>query len=415
MALVLSPAVADLVSAADKLRADDSVITDPDMMLGDAEALLEVVATAQAVLVRRLQASDAVSATAELTGRGTRAWLHEEQLLAGPQAAQLARLARELPAYPATQAALDAGEVNTGHASAILTALRSLPAEIRETVEPDLVDRARLHPPEEIAGFVDELLQALGLDKASEIRREQRLADRHVDLTRTFDGTRSLTGTLTPEVGAKLEAALAIAAQPAGAEDNRSRAQRNHDALGVIADTFLAAQTVPPSFTGSPRTLIVTIDLDVLEGRLHDAHVLLPDGAQISADTARRLACDAELIPAVLGARSEVLDIGQADHEFTAPIRRAAYLRDRGRCAFPDCRNKPSELHHIVFRRHRGPTSLDNAAWLCGYHHWLTHEGHWTLHRAEHGGYQWTSPRGRVVERRLPGDSGLLVDARSVG
>src|SRR5207245_4512297 len=117
--------------------------------------------------------------------------------------------------------------------------------------------------------------------------------------------------------------------------------------------------------------------------------------------TARRLACDAAIIPVVLGTGSDVLDIGKVNHEFTTAIRRAAWIRDRGRCAFPGCRTRPIELHHIHFRRHRGATSLENAAWLCAFHHWLTHEGGWTLRRASHGGYQWTGPTGQQRERHL--------------
>ncbi|MDQ1695818.1 MAG: hypothetical protein QOJ03_1171, partial [Frankiaceae bacterium] len=165
-------------------------------------------------------------------------------------------------------------------------------------------------------------------------------------------------------------------------------------------DTYLGHHG-EPSFTGAPRTVIVTLDLDTLEGRLRDTLVTLPSGATVNADTARRLACDAEIIPVVLGSRGEVLDIGHADHEFTTAIRRAAWIRDGGHCAFPNCRNRPVELHHIIYRRHHGPTNLHNAAWLCTYHHWLVHEGHWTLQRATHGGYQWTNPHGKQLTRHL--------------
>ena len=216
-----------------------------------------------------------------------------------------------------------------------------------------------------------------------------------------MSGNRALSGTLSPDVGEQLEQALALAAQPSGPDDDRTPRQRRHDALGTIASAYLGSACAP-SFTGAPRTVIVTIDLDTLEGRLRDTWITLPSGARISADTARRLACDAELIPVVLGSRGELLDIGHADHEFTVPIRRAAWLRDGGRCAFPRCGTTPVELHHIVFRRHRGATSLDNAAWLCAYHHHLVHEGGWTLQRQPaDGSYLWTSPHGNERIRHL--------------
>ncbi|MBV9291791.1 MAG: DUF222 domain-containing protein [Frankiales bacterium] len=412
MSLVLSAPVADLVVAVDKMCAEDPVITEPLMLLGDIEAVQEVITKLQALVVRRVRAADAIDAPSELMGRSTRAWLHEDLTLAGPAASRIVRLSRELSDHPATAEAFNAGVITDAHATAILTSLRALPPDLRDTVEPHLIDRARLNPPEEIAGFTDELVQGLGIDKASDITREKRLTERGVDLRRTLDGATVISGTLTPEVAARFDAALTAAAQPAGPGDDRTPRQRRHDALGTLADTYLtAASGGAPSFTGAPRTVIVTMDLAVLEGQLRDALVMLPSGATISADTARRLACDAELIPAVLGGRSEVLDIGQADHEFTAAIRRAAYLRDGGRCAFPRCRNRVSELHHIRFRRHGGATSLENAAWLCNHHHWLAHDGGWTLGRIPRG-YRWTSPAGRCRERHLDDEEPIRYPLR---
>jgi hypothetical protein len=104
----------------------------------------------------------------------------------------------------------------------------------------------------------------------------------------------------------------------------------------------------------------------------------------------------------VLGSRSEILDIGQANREFTVAQRRAAYLRDNGKCAFPDCRGKVAELHHIWFRRRGGPGTLDNAAWVCRFHHWLVHEGSWTLRRdPADKSYLWTGPHGQQRIRHL--------------
>jgi hypothetical protein len=397
---ILSDPVADLVAVADKLRADDRLITDSSAQLADLEAIFTSIRTLQAVAVRRVREAAGSDATSELHGQSTKAWLHQDQCLSGHAAGRYMRLALQLPFRRVTQAAFDAADISTEHASAILTALSSLPHEIRDTVEPHLVERARLYPPEEIAGFVDELLDALGLDKATDVRRERRFAERGIDLTTTMDGHRSVSGSLTPDVAEQLEKALELAGAKGGPEDDRTPRQRHHDALAEIANAYLQSAGTP-SFNGAPRTVIVTMDLETLENQLRDAWIDLASGAKISAATARRLACNAGLIPAVLGRNGEVLDIGQADHEFTVAIRRAAWLRDGGRCAFPDCQNKPQELHHIKFRRHGGPTSLHNAAWLCNYHHWLVHEGGWTLHRTPDNTYEWTGPRGQIRIRRL--------------
>lgn len=400
MPAMLPDTVDDLVMAAGKLRADDRLITDPAAQLEELDAIVTTIRTLQAVAVRRVADCLRTDATSDQAGMSTRAWLVEDQRMCGGEAGRYKRLAASLPFHPLTQAAMDAAEISMDHAAAILTALSSLPIEMRATVEPHLVERAKGYPPEEIGGFIDQLLEALGLDKASDVRRERRFTERGLDLTPTMDGHRAVGGSLTPEVAERLDKALAIAAQRAGADDDRTLRQRQHDALGEIADAYLA-QTTNPSFTGAPRTVIVTIDLETLENQLREKWLTLPSGAQISAETARRLACDAELIPVVLGGASELLDIGQAGHDFSVATRRLAWLRDAGRCAFPHCRNKPRELHHIRFKRHGGAGTLDNGAWLCGYHHWLVHEGGWSLERTDQGDYLWTGPHGQQRRRHL--------------
>lgn len=408
MALVVSPAVAEVADAAGKLRADDAVILDADRLLGDIETLLGVISGVQAVVVHRLRAAIEVDATVALAGRSPKRWLVEEQLLTGGEAGRLVKLARQLPGAAVTEQALEAGEINTAHAAAVLTALASLPPDLRDTVEPHLVDRAQTHPPEEIARFTDDLLDGLGLDEPAEVREQARHASRGLDLAETLPGTCSISGTLTGEVGAQIMAALETAGITAGitggrdTDDDRTPRQRRHDALGVIADGYLAHGDDGPPMTGAPRTVIVTMDLATLQQDLaaNSKQPTLNGGQPLTAAAARRLACDAGLVPAVLGGRSEVLDIGQADHAFTVAIRRAAYLRDEGRCAFPNCRTRVAELHHIVFRRNGGPTSLQNAAWLCTFHHYLAHDGGWTLTRTPTG-YQWTDPAGRSVHRHL--------------
>ncbi len=133
----------------------------------------------------------------------------------------------------------------------------------------------------------------------------------------------------------------------------------------------------------------------MLLGRLEDDWATLGSGTGIGAATARRLACDAEIIPAVLNARSEVLDLGHSTRMFNTAIRRAAWIRDGGRCARGGCRRRPVECHHIEWWSKGGKTSLDNASWLCSFHHWLAHEGGWTLRREPDGSYTWTDRRGR--------------------
>ena len=82
----------------------------------------------------------------------------------------------------------------------------------------------------------------------------------------------------------------------------------------------------------------------------------------ITAGTIRKIACDADIIPVLLGTEGRVLDIGRTSRIFPPHIRKAITARDKG-CTFPGC-TIPSpwcEAHHIDYWSHGGPTSTDNG------------------------------------------------------
>jgi hypothetical protein len=99
---------------------------------------------------------------------------------------------------------------------------------------------------------------------------------------------------------------------------------------------------------------------------------LLADGAVVSPGELRRLCCDAEIIPAVLGTDSTVLDVGYAHRLAPWPLRQAVGLRD-GMCAFPGCVTPLDrcDIHHIIPWQQGGPTTLSNVVALCRSHHGL--------------------------------------------
>jgi len=117
---------------------------------------------------------------------------------------------------------------------------------------------------------------------------------------------------------------------------------------------------------------------DDLQQRIEQA--VLACGGPINAAEARRIACDANIIPAVLGSDSEVLDVGRANRLFTPAIRKALALRDNG-CAFPGC-DRPvawCDAHHVVHWIHHGESAYTNGCLLCRYHHSLIHKGEWKI------------------------------------
>ncbi|WP_433803019.1 DUF222 domain-containing protein [Actinomycetospora sp. CA-084318] len=166
----------------------------------------------------------------------------------------------------------------------------------------------------------------------------------------------------------------------------------------------------PPDFDamalpGRERvTLTVTLDYETLRQQLADtstALALLGDSTWIRPDTARRLACDADLIPMVLGSKGEVLDVGRKTRAIPTATGRAVVRRDR-HCAFPGCAKKArhSEIHHIIHWAHGGHTEPDNLVCLCRYHHDLVHHGGWQVHMIDH--LPWFTPPTWLDPTRQP-------------
>ncbi len=118
-------------------------------------------------------------------------------------------------------------------------------------------------------------------------------------------------------------------------------------------------------------------------------------GELLSASAVRRLCCDAEVIPAVLGSESEVLDVGRLQRFVTAAIWKALVARDQ-HCRFPHCTRPPlmTHAHHIEHWADGGATSLPNLILLCGHHHRLIHAAPWTIRRTGPAEFSFDPPPG---------------------
>ncbi|MCM0615118.1 DUF222 domain-containing protein [Paenarthrobacter sp. TYUT067] len=100
----------------------------------------------------------------------------------------------------------------------------------------------------------------------------------------------------------------------------------------------------------------------------------------IHPTTIRKIACDADIIPALLGSDSRILDIGRTTRIFPPHIRKAITARDQG-CTFPDC-TMPApwcEAHHTTYWSHGGTTGTDNGTLLCSHHHHIIHKEQWRI------------------------------------
>ena len=181
----------------------------------------------------------------------------------------------------------------------------------------------------------------------------------------------------------------------------RGRKARSGSAHGNTAHDNVDVQIPLPA-----ATIVVRMTLESLLSGLGEAHI---DGIEqpISAKTARQLAADAQIIPAVLGGNSEVLDLGTPRRLFTRAQRIALAERDDG-CAWAGCRRPPSytEAHHIRWWSHGGATNLNNGILLCSMHHHRVHRDGWGIRIRDN--VPWFIPPSSVDIYRTPRRGGRL-------
>ncbi|WP_024820297.1 HNH endonuclease signature motif containing protein [Arthrobacter sp. 31Y] len=121
----------------------------------------------------------------------------------------------------------------------------------------------------------------------------------------------------------------------------------------------------------------------------------------IHPNTIRKIACDADILPVLLGSDSRVLDIGRTTRIFPPHIRKAITARDQG-CTFPDC-TMPApwcEAHHTTYWSHGGTTSTDNGTLLCSHHHHLIHKEQWRINMKT--GVPWFIPPPHIDPHQTP-------------
>ncbi len=259
---------------------------------------------------------------------------------------------------PATAAAAGDGALADQHIDLILDILRRIPdhvpADDRDGAEKILADLARHAGPKEITEAGADLLARLDPDGNEPKDPEPAPPRREVFVERRKDGFWKLSGLLDPETGARTAAVLDAygAKRPVddfGQADHRTMPQRRGDAWADILDLATAYSDQPG--TSGYRTLVhVTVALDALKTGLGTA--CLDFVGTITAREARLMACDCLMIPVVLNAAGEPLDVGRMRRFVTPGQRRALNIRDGG-CAFPGVRHEARstsvevrDLHH---------------------------------------------------------------------
>jgi hypothetical protein len=388
-----------VMTAIELLPADAAQV--PDAVLASRmQQLVRLRAMVDATLVEQLAVFDARGGAGYDGQTSTQAWLRA-RLRIGGQAGDLLRVARQLSGLPEVAKAFAAGEISLEHVAVVSKLAGTVGAEALAEYESILLELARSAPPVKLRVACEHLRQLLDPDGDGDEAARQRRR-RYLAAGRTVDGMVHLQGLLDAASGDVVVTALR-AAMPVPAEyEERTPAQRRADALTDICAGWLAAGEAPTSGGVRPQ-VHVTASLQALRSghplglpsdgetvamrRVADAArrpllgdvPVLADGLPIPAGEARRLACDAAVIPVVLGGDSEPLDVGRQTRVVPVGLRRALNLRDGG-CRFAGCDRPASwcDAHHIRHWADGGPTSLGNVILLCAAHHTLIHEG-WLL------------------------------------
>jgi Domain of unknown function (DUF222) len=383
--------MSQLLSVIDEMRATDAHSLSSASLIVELEELIDARDRLDAVIAGRLQAADVIDATADECGRSTRGWLVEELRRSPTEARRALFVARSLPIHPLVAAAFDAGDISAEHTRVIVSCLRELHDHQRDWATEILLEAAGSMDPTTLGQVVRELLLRTGADENREAAAERRYAGRWATTTATVFGMIRLEAMLDPEAGRIVCAALdaLTASSPARTgddSDERTVPHRRADALVDLAHYSLSGGVLP-DHGGDRPTVMVTIDYDALRNQLGDATgVGMLNGpygpTPITPQTARRLACDADIIPALLGSDGTILDLGRSQRTWSTAQRRAARLRDQG-CVFPKCQAplNACDLHHLQFYALGGPTDHDNSAHLCHFHHWLVHHKNWQIWR----------------------------------
>ena len=298
-----------------------------------------------------------------------------------------------------------AGDCNLAQAQVIVAALDELPAdldpEIKTKAEQTLVTYAREFDPTQLRRLGRRILDVIAPEiaeheEAKRLAAEEAHARKKTRLTmrRLGDGTTRISAVVPDAAADRLATTLEAFASPR--RDDGTRTDTGEylpypRRLGRAFCQMLEALDPQrlPIHGGDATTVIITIDLDQLRHETGIGEIV--GGTALTAAEVRRLACTANIIPAVLGGASEILDLGRKERLFTAAQRRTLLLRS-ATCEAEGC-DIPgtwAEAHHWIPWGAGGATDLDNAALLCAHHHHRAHDDTYTHERLPNGDIRFT-------------------------
>ena len=257
----------------------------------------------------------------------------------------------------------------------------------------------------------------------SKYRRCQRLedrqnADRQHEKRELYcgfddDGSMIIRGRLPAEQGALIMKALELAMDRADDAPEDVAAEtpetsggepfhaRRADALAGIAESYLNGEAGDSATADRYQVVLhVTAEtLDPVQMASRDGAAVshLEGGPHVTAETSRRITCDASIVRLHEDEDGGPLSIGRKSRTIPPAIRRALRARDDG-CRFPGCTHRSFlDGHHIEHWADGGETGLDNLVQLCRHHHRLVHEGGFHCGKDEQGKLQFRDPREQLL------------------
>jgi hypothetical protein len=314
------------------------------------------------------------------------------------------------PVLPATAEAQRNGDLGPGHVTVIRSFWHRIPEfvdiETRAKAEAHLAGLACEYRPDELAKLADKLTDCLNPDgDFTDVDRARR---RGLSIgNQDIDGMSPISGYLTPEARATIDAVFAKLAAPGMCNpddiepcvsgtpsqaaiqgDTRSASQRNHDAL-VVAGRALLASGDLGQHNGLPASIIVTTTLQELEAGAGKA--LTGGGTLLPMSDVIRLGSHAHHYLAIFD-KGKALALYHTRRLASPAQRIVLHAKDRG-CTFPGC-TVPGylcEVHHNNPYATNPVTDINDLTLACGPNHKLAEQG-WTTRKNARGNTEWIPP-----------------------
>ena len=369
--------------------ANEAVLLAPRLAVGEVSSEQLQSRIKSTIRVENQAAAIRAEAVAELRRREgagvTETVLQEEGLLARGKAKSELETAQQLEQLPKTREGFQNGEISPDNARIIAGA-----AQRGNIDEQELAEIAKTQAPDKFAGTVRRHERDRSPDDGESKLKRQR-SRRYARIKRDLDdGMMVLYGRFDPVTGARIETALSAKMRELWREEdpgNRvTSGQRMADALEQLL-------TGPRGKTKNGRLqdvkLLLIADYDTLNRQIEGAR--LGDGTPIPPGELRRLACDAQILPAIFAGRSQPMDLGQSRRTANGAQRAALIARDR-HCVGCGARAAWCQAHHIVHWADGGPTSVDNMVLLCSRCHHKVHDNDWQIHQTPTGRYNLKRP-----------------------